>query len=156
MADTSFTALKSGYTQCYQNCIINSSINDDPGNVATAISNNMSRYFTVSNALATKFPAGTPIPWYVIGFIHKMESDMNFGTHLHNGDPLTARTVHVPTGRPVNGNPPFTWEDSAADALQLAAALEACEQEPHGYVFVTADQRLAQAARQIGFSGEFI
>ncbi len=44
----------------------------------------------------------------------------------------------------------------AADALQLAAALEACEQEPHGYVFVTADQRLAQAARQIGFSVEFI
>src|SRR5271166_1763931 len=29
----------------------------------------------------------------------------------------------------------------AADALQLAAALEACEHKPQGYVFVTADQR---------------
>ena len=37
--------------------------------------------------------------------------------HLHNGDPLTARTVHVPKGRPENGSPPFTWEESAADAL---------------------------------------
>jgi hypothetical protein len=44
----------------------------------------------------------------------------------------------------------------AADALQLAAALEACEHEPQGYIFVTADQRLAEAARRTGFSVEFI
>lgn len=44
----------------------------------------------------------------------------------------------------------------AADALQLAVALEACEHKPRGYVFVTADQRLADAARQSGFSVEFL
>jgi len=46
-----------------------------------------------------------------------MESSFNFGTHLHNGDPLTARTTHVPAGRPSTGNPPFSWEESAVDAL---------------------------------------
>ncbi|MGB6690967.1 MAG: type II toxin-antitoxin system VapC family toxin [Terracidiphilus sp.] len=44
----------------------------------------------------------------------------------------------------------------AADALQLAAALEACDHRPRGYAFVTADQRQADAARQIGFSVEFV
>jgi hypothetical protein len=44
----------------------------------------------------------------------------------------------------------------AADALQLAAAFEASDRKPRGYVFVTADQRQAKAARQSGFSVEFI
>ena len=43
--------------------------------------------------------------------------DAKADEHLHNGDPLTARTVHVPAGRPLTGNPPFTWHDSAVDAL---------------------------------------
>jgi lysozyme family protein len=62
---------------------------------------------------------GTPlgIPWYFVGLLHGMEASFNFGTHLHNGDPLAARTVHVPKGRPTMGNPPFTWSDSATDAL---------------------------------------
>jgi len=44
----------------------------------------------------------------------------------------------------------------AADALQLAAALEACEHNPLGFPFITADQRLADAARQMGFLVEFL
>ena len=40
------------------------------------------------------------IPWHVVGIIHMLEAAANFTTHLHNGDPLTARTVHVPAGRP--------------------------------------------------------
>jgi hypothetical protein len=48
-----------------------------------------------------------------------MESSLDFRKHLHNGDPLTARTVHVPAGRPPDGEPPFTWEESAGDALRL-------------------------------------
>jgi lysozyme family protein len=58
------------------------------------------------------------MPWQVIAVIHNMESSQNFDRHLHNGDPLTARTVHVPAGRPADGMPPFTWEQSAADALR--------------------------------------
>jgi predicted nucleic acid-binding protein len=44
----------------------------------------------------------------------------------------------------------------AADALQLSVALNACEFKPQGYIFITADQRLADAARQSGFSVQFI
>lgn len=64
--------------------------------------------------------AGGPldIPWWFIGAIHGLESGFAFDRHLHNGDPLSARTRRVPPGRPVAGAPPFTWEDSARDALQ--------------------------------------
>ena len=55
----------------------------------------------------------------MVGVIHALESSLNFGRHLHNGDPLTARTVQVPAGRPKTGQPPFTWEASASDALRF-------------------------------------
>lgn len=57
------------------------------------------------------------IPWAFIGIIHGMECGFNFNGHLHNGDPLAARTVQVPAGRPVAGAPPFTWAQSARDAM---------------------------------------
>lgn len=62
---------------------------------------------------------GTPlgIPWWFIAGIHLMESNYNFTTHLHNGDRLTGRTTRVPAGRPAHGSSPFSWEDSARDAL---------------------------------------
>lgn len=59
----------------------------------------------------------TGVPWYVIGAIHSMECNNNFACHLHNGDPLTGRTVNAPARRPTEGVPPFKWEDSAVDAL---------------------------------------
>lgn len=62
--------------------------------------------------------SATQVPWYFIGVLHNMESGLNFDTHMHNGDPLTARTVHVPKGRPVSGIPPFTFEESAIDAMR--------------------------------------
>lgn len=58
------------------------------------------------------------IPWFVVGLIHLLEGNCNFATHLHNGDSLNARTVNVPKGRPKSGKPPFTWNESALDALQ--------------------------------------
>lgn len=63
--------------------------------------------------------SNTGVPWYVIALIHVMESSSNFSRHLHNGDPLTARTVHVPANRPSHGDPPFTWEESAGDAIRM-------------------------------------
>jgi lysozyme family protein len=68
------------------------------------------RYQKVGKALG--------IPWYVVGIIHSLEAGGDFTRHLHNGDPLTARTTHVPAGRPKTGKPPFTWEQSAIDALR--------------------------------------
>lgn len=59
----------------------------------------------------------TGVPWFVVGLLHQLESDRNFETHLHNGDPLSDYTVHVPAGRPIEGRPPFDWDDSAVDAI---------------------------------------
>ena len=70
---------------------------------------NKERYIVVSKL--------TGVPWFVVGCLHYMEGSCNFGTHLHNGDSLKARTIQVPAGRPKAGNPPFTWEESAVDAL---------------------------------------
>ena len=44
----------------------------------------------------------------------------------------------------------------AADSFQLAAALEWCEDAPHGRVFLTADRRLMEAARSSGFDAKSI
>jgi lysozyme family protein len=57
------------------------------------------------------------IPWQLVGIIHGMEAGFNFKGHLHNGDPIDAKTVHEPAGRPKVWNPPFTWKASAIDAL---------------------------------------
>ncbi|MDN3520185.1 hypothetical protein [Halomonas ramblicola] len=59
------------------------------------------------------------VPWAFVAVVHQMESSGDFSRHLYNGDPLTARTVQVPKGRPKRGSPPFTWEESAADAMAL-------------------------------------
>ncbi|WP_418002574.1 hypothetical protein ACNO8X_21165 [Mycobacterium sp. PDNC021] len=61
----------------------------------------------------------TSVPWFVVAVIHSLEAGGDFSRHLHNGDPLTARTVNVPEGRPPDGEPPFSWEDSAVDALEI-------------------------------------
>ena len=44
----------------------------------------------------------------------------------------------------------------AADALQLAAALEWCRDVPQGRVFLTADQKLRDAAVLAGFDGRLL
>ncbi len=64
---------------------------------------------------------GDPIkvPWYFIAAVHMRESSFRVDLHLHNGDPLTARTVRVPPNRPPTGMPPFTFEQSASDALGM-------------------------------------
>jgi lysozyme family protein len=62
--------------------------------------------------------AQSTVPWYVIAVIHNMECGLDFTKHLHNGDPLKHRTVQEPKGRPKTGQPPFTFEVSALDALK--------------------------------------
>jgi lysozyme family protein len=72
---------------------------------------NRGRYDAVTTA--------TGVPWFFVAVVHLMEASCRFECHLHNGDPLTARTVQVPANRPRAGEPPFTWEESACDALAL-------------------------------------
>lgn len=67
----------------------------------------------------------TGVPWFVVAVLHSLEgggSSGRFTGHLHNGDSLSARTTHVPAGKPTappaaGEGHPYTWEESAADAL---------------------------------------
>ncbi|QQS35826.1 MAG: hypothetical protein IPM56_16530 [Ignavibacteriales bacterium] len=102
-------SLQEEYTRLFNTCNIKTEKFPDVENIISKLSANKSRY---ENAVA-----GLKIPWYFVAVIHNMESSLNFSRHLHNGDPLTARTKQVPAGRPVDGDPPFTWEESAMDAL---------------------------------------
>ena len=101
--------LKDEYQNLFNTCEIKTDKLSEIENIITRIISNQNRYETVGNELS--------IPWFFISVIHNMESSLNFNCHLHNGDPLTARTIQVPAGRPLTGNPPFTWEQSAKDSL---------------------------------------
>ncbi len=102
--------LKSEYQDLFDNCVINTAKTAEVESLVAKIEKNKPRYAAVG---------GTRIPWFFIGVIHNMECSLNFTQHLHNGDPLTKRTVRVPPNRPITGSPPFTWEASATDALGL-------------------------------------
>jgi lysozyme family protein len=103
--------LRDEYQKLFDTCQINADKRNEVARLAANIIQHRSRYEAVGTPLS--------IPWFFIGMIHNMESSQRFDRHLHNGDLLTARTVHVPAGRPASGDPPFTWEASATDALIL-------------------------------------
>ena len=103
--------MRAEYQHLFDTCLIKESKYAAVTTIANKIIANKSRYKAVGDPLN--------IPWYFIGIVHNMESSLNFTRHLHNGDPLTARTRNVPAGRPATGNPPFTWEQSATDSLKL-------------------------------------
>ncbi len=112
MAKAAFTpALQAEYERLFNSCIIPSKNLPSVEKLNDQLIGNAPRYQSVADQLG--------IPWFFIAAIHNMESSQNFKAHLHNGDPLTARTVQVPAGRPKKGNPPFSWEGSAADALTM-------------------------------------
>ena len=105
---------------------------------------NHDRLYEVNNTIAQikrgvieykAIEAAIGVPWRFVGVTHSMECDCNFHEHLHNGDPLTARTVQVPAGRPLTGNPPFTWHDSAIDALTMRHLSAANDWSIEGMLF---------------------
>lgn len=106
-------ALKKEYETLYATMIINPDRVDDADKIIDKIIVNKAKYKAVEQK--------TGFPWFVIASIHSLESSLNFKTHLHNGDPLSAKTTHVPAGRPP-GNPPFTWPESAVDALTFRSS----------------------------------
>jgi lysozyme family protein len=110
MSNIPFTqALRTEYVNLFNSCIIRPEHASAVEKIISRILKNKQRYLDVADACG--------IPWYFIAVIHNMESDMDFSTHLHNGDPLSSRTVNVPAGKPEKGDPPFTWEVSAVDAI---------------------------------------
>lgn len=110
-AAINLNALLNQYAQLFITCEIKPSIVGKADHIIDRILENRPRYEAVEQQ--------SKVPWYMVGVIHHMEADLRFDRHLHNGDPLTARTVHVPAGRPATGNAPFKWEESAVDALLL-------------------------------------
>jgi lysozyme family protein len=107
LKSTDYSTLKGEYQNLWDTCVFTNSKYIQ--SVCASVIANQKRYEAVSKV--------TTVPWQVIAVIHRMEGGGNFGTHLHNGDSLKARTVQVPAGRPKTGTPPFTWEVSAIDAL---------------------------------------
>lgn len=81
--------------------------------VAYGISRDSNRYLAIQKMR----PNG--MPWFVVGGIHERESSRNFLRHLHEGSSLQSRTAYVPKGRPLQPNPPYTFEQSAEDALYV-------------------------------------
>lgn len=89
-------------------------IDDDRANQVRAVADRI----RVGRPVYERISQKTGVPWYFIGLLHYRESDCDFRTHLHNGDTLLRRTVNVPAGRPPHGSPPFSFEESAIDALE--------------------------------------
>lgn len=102
--------LREEYLQLFTNCNLNSKYAHLGNRTADRILSQQTRYKSVSGI--------TSVPWHVIAVIHAMESNLNFNCHLHNGDSIHSKTTRIPANRPP-GEPPFTWEESAVDALRL-------------------------------------
>lgn len=105
----SFDDLAPRYAELYASCRVRP---ERAGEVAWH-RNKLVQYRPRYEAVAAK----TGVPWWFIGIVHALEASFSFSAHLHNGDPLTGRTVQVPKNRPVVWNPPNDWESSALDAL---------------------------------------
>jgi lysozyme family protein len=106
-----FEDVRGGYATLFDTCIIRDNYVDDVKWYIRVLLKNQARYAHLASQV--------DIPWYFIGIIHALEASFNFRGHLHNGDPLNARTVNVPRGRPLIWLPPSDWESSAKDALNV-------------------------------------
>lgn len=106
-----FTAdLEQEYRDLFHTMIVDDEAQGELVWIRSRIQRNSEKYEAVTGQ--------TGVPWRIIATIHAMEGSLFFDRHLHNGDPLSKRTVHVPQGRPLKGTPPFSWEESAIDAIR--------------------------------------
>ena len=106
-----FEALQPEYEELLSNVEIRSTWKQAIDNQAKRILANKAKYQEVEDAIG--------VPWRFVGVVHSLECGLSFLGHLHNGDPLTARTRLEPRGYPKEGKPPFTWLVSAIDALKI-------------------------------------
>lgn len=110
MDSARYVALADEYVRFYLGAALRPSHESKVEAFADLALSSRARYAAVGDPLG--------IPWWFIAAIHMLESTNNFTTHLHNGDPLRNRTFRVPSGQPERGQPPFSWEESATDALK--------------------------------------
>lgn len=109
-----YEASKAGYRNMWNAAQITDTRHGEVIKVAKGIIADRERYEEAARKI------GHEEVWPLIGAIHHRESSRSFATHLHNGDSLKGYTYRVPAKRPQVGHgPPFTWEESAEDALRL-------------------------------------
>jgi lysozyme family protein len=101
------------YQTMFDEMIIDTTKQDEINEAIYLIKQGQSRYQSMCDNVNTK------CEWYAIGIVHFMECSCDFNQHIHNGNPLTAKTFDAPSGRPINGNPPYTWEESCTDWMNL-------------------------------------
>jgi lysozyme family protein len=106
-----FEATKAGYRGMYARMVVEPRHEPALDSIVKRILARKADYQRVEAAIGT--------PWQFVAALHYRESDLDFKTHLHNGDSLSARTHHQPAGRPLKGEPPFEWFESAIDALTM-------------------------------------
>lgn len=119
--------LKEEYKYLYNDCVMKEEYAAEVKAIVDRIVSFITRYKVVG--------LNSRIPWAFIAVIHSMESGGRFTRHLHNGDPLSARTIHVPKGRPLKGNPPFSWEESAYDAMILRQVHKVSDWSAEGILY---------------------
>lgn len=103
--------LQAEYARLFSTCDIRPERAAEADALADALLADRGRYHAVAGRLK--------LPWFAVAVLHYADTERDFNVHLHNGDPLGERTRHLPDGRPLEGEPPFAWEDSAVDALRL-------------------------------------
>jgi lysozyme family protein len=116
----SYEALKPGYAELIRTMVIHPSKKAVIDTVARRILSFKDKYVRISALTATAANGHKGIPWQFIALAHLMEANGNWNSHLANGDPLRARTVHVPAGRIPDKEPPYTFTEAALDALRFA------------------------------------
>jgi lysozyme family protein len=112
-ARPAFEDIRDGYIQLFNSCSIREQHVADVKWCVGKLTDSDNRQ------LYNRVAEETCAPWYFIGIIHAMEASFDFHTHLHNGDPLRAKTVQVPSGRPPVWDPPNDWASSAIDAISF-------------------------------------
>jgi len=108
---TKYEDLQEEYQGCFERCETRAEFSDNVAYYVKRLKLGKLNYQLAESE--------TGVPWVFVGLIHAMECGFNFSGHLHNGDRLTDRTVKVPKGCPKKGEPPFTWIQSAQDALRM-------------------------------------
>jgi lysozyme family protein len=113
MADVELTAaLRREYEALFATCRVRPERWAEVDHVVDGLLGGRERYRAAGDEVG--------VPWPVVAVLHSLEASLDFERHLHNGDPLSGRTVHEPAGRPVGGSPPFSWHASAVDALRAS------------------------------------
>jgi lysozyme family protein len=115
MAQYKFPNLKAGYEALWRGMVVTK------GAKAAAVKAAQTIIRLGDAGRYAKIQQTTGVPWFVTGLIHMRESNWNFATWLHNGDPMRDRngrplkTVRVPAGRPPN--PAVDFDAGAYDAF---------------------------------------